>query len=185
MEPPPPLGLLVLGGQSKEEQLSSVETIGFENCTIPPLPETRYGFGSFLTPTEVPKLAVCGGWWMGKPNSTDCLTLNVTSALWERGTIKNGLLGDAVLGVIDVTGHGVYIVHRKNISFLASGSVSWTAGPLMWSSAECGCYLTEDSFVTIHSNTTYNVHATLMQYIDTIDFKTVQYSSIFGHDDAI
>ena len=94
---------------------------------------------------------------MGKPDSTDCLTLNVTSALWERGAIKNRLLGDAVLGVINMTGHGVYIVHRKNISFLAAGSVSWTKGPLMWSSAECGCYLTEDSFVTIHSNTTYNV----------------------------
>ena len=62
-EPPSPPGLLVLGGQTKEGPSSSVETFGFENCTIPPLPESRYGFGSFLTPTEPPQLAVCGGWW--------------------------------------------------------------------------------------------------------------------------
>ena len=60
-EPSSPPGLLVLGGQTKEGPIASVETFGFENCTIPPLPETRYGFGSFLTPTEPPQLAVCGG----------------------------------------------------------------------------------------------------------------------------
>ena len=102
LEPPPPPGLLVMGGQSAERQLTSVETFGFENCTIPPLPETRYGFGSFITPTQKPQLAVCGGWWMGKPNSTDCLTLNVTSGQWERGTVTNGLLGDGVRGVINI-----------------------------------------------------------------------------------
>ena len=52
---------------------------------------------------------------------------------------------------------GVYIVHVTTISFLASDSDSWTAGPLMWSSAECGCYLTKNSFVTIHSTETDNV----------------------------
>merc|ERR1719507_1674841 len=61
---------------------------------------------------------------------------------------------------------GVFIVHNTTISFLASDSDSWTPGPLMWSSAECGCYLTKDSFVTIHSNKTDNVqeYATNEQY---------------------
>ena len=167
MKPPPPPGLLVLGGQSKEGQLASIETFGFENCTIAPLPENRYDFGSFITSTEPKQLAVCGGWWMGKPTSTDCLTLNVKSGQWERGTFTNGLLGDGVRGVIDVEEHGVYIVHNTTISFLPSGSDSWIPGPLLsWSPAECGCYLTKDSFVTIHSNKTDNVqeYATDEQY---------------------
>ena len=94
---------------------------------------------------------------MGKPTSTDCLTLNVTSGQWERGTFTNGLIGDGVRGVINMGEQGVYIVHRTTISFLPPGSDSWTPGPLMMSSAECGCYLTKDSFVTIHTNETDNV----------------------------
>ena len=103
---------------------------------------------------------------MGKPTSSDCLTLNVTSGQWERGTFTNGLHGDGVRGVINMEEHGVYIVHNTAISFLPSGSHSWTAGPLMVSPAECGCYLTKDSFVTIHSNETHNVqeYATDDQY---------------------
>ena len=119
MEPPSPPGLLVLGGKSTKGELTSIETFGFENCTIPPLPETRYGFGSFIFPTQPPQLAVCGGWWMGKPNSTDCLTLNVMSGQWERGTFTNGLLGDGVRGVINLEGEGVFVVHSSGISVLA------------------------------------------------------------------
>ena len=157
MEPTPPPGLLVLGGQSKEGQLSSVETFGFENCTIPPLPETRYSFGSFLTPTEPQQLAVCGGWWMGKPNSTDCLTLNVNSSQWERGKFTNGLLGDGVRGVINLEGQGVFVVHSSGVSILAPGSTSWVAGAAFVTSAECGCKVSRTSFVTIHTNDTHNV----------------------------
>ena len=65
MEPESPPGLFLLGGQSTDGQLASIETFGFDNCSIPPLPETRYGFGSFIVPTEPPQLAVCGGWWTG------------------------------------------------------------------------------------------------------------------------
>ena len=147
----------MLGGQSKEGQLASIETFGLENFTIPPLPETRYGFGSFITPTHLPQLAVCGGWWMGKPNSTDCLTLNVTSAQWERGRFSNGLLGDGVRGVIVMEGQGVFVVHSSSISFLPLGSQSWIAGPLIAASAECGCNVSSTSFVTIHMKDTYNV----------------------------
>ena len=157
LEPAPPPGLLLLGGQSAEGQLTSIETFGFDNCTIPPLPETRYGHGSFITPTQPPQLAVCGGWWMGKPNSTDCLTLNVTSAQWERGTFTNGLLGDAVRGVINMDGQGVFVVHSSGISVLAPGSASWVRGPVFIAPAECGCIVSSTSFVTIHMNDTHNV----------------------------
>ena len=157
MEPPPPPGLLLLGGQSSEGQLTSIETFGFETCTIPPLPETRYGFGSFIVPTYPPQLAVCGGWWMGKPNSSDCLTLNVTSSQWERGTFTNGLLGDGVRGVINMEGQGVFLVHSTGISFLAPGSKTWDAGPAFATSAECGCNISGTSFVTIHMSDTHNV----------------------------
>ena len=129
MEPSPPPGLLLLGGQSTDGQLTSIETFGFENCAIPPLPETRYGFGSFIVPTQKPQLAVCGGWWMGKPISSDCLTLNVTSGQWERGAFTNGLLGDGVRGVIYIEGQGVFVVHSSGILVLPPGSNSWVGGP--------------------------------------------------------
>ena len=137
LEPPP--GLLLIGGQSKEEQFTSIETFGLKNCSIPPLPETRYGFGSFITPTKPPQLAVCGGWWMGKPNSTDCLTLNVTSSQWERGTFTNGLLGDRVRGVINIEDQGVFVIHSTGMSVLPPGSQSWIVGPAFAAPAECGC----------------------------------------------
>ena len=128
---------------------------------IPQLPETRYGLGSFVTPTELEKLAVCGGWWEGKPNSTDCLTLNTTNGQWERGTFTNGLLGEGVRGVIIMEDHGVYVVHSRVTSFLAQGSDTWSAGPVfptsVMSSAECACNLTKSSFVTIHTNEGHNV----------------------------
>ena len=93
---------------------------------------------------------------MGKPNSTDCLTLNVTSGQWERGTFTNGLHGEGVRGVINVEGEGVFVVHSDGISFLAPGSQSWVAGPVFPTSAECGCNVSSTSFVTIHMNDTYN-----------------------------
>ena len=131
---------------------------GFDNCTIPPLPETRYAFGSFIAPTDPPQLAVCGGWWMGKPNSSDCLTLNVTSNQWERGTFANGPLGDGVRGVINLEGEGVFVVHSSGISVLARGSSSWAAGPVFPTSAECACNVSSTSFITIHMNDTNNIN---------------------------
>ena len=158
MEPPPALpGLLLLGGQSTEGQLNSIETFGFENCTIPPLPETRYSCGVFITPTQSPQLAVCGGWWKGKPNSTDCLTLNIETAQWERGSFDNGLLGDGVRGVINMKEQGVFVVHSSGMSFLANSSKTWVAGPLFTTSAECGCKVSNVRFVTIHFSDTHNV----------------------------
>ena len=156
-EPPSPPGLLVLGGQSEQGPFSSIEAFGFENCSIPPLPETRYGFGSFLTPTEPPQLAVCGGWWMGKPNSSDCLTLNVVSGQWERGMFTNGLLEDGVQGVINLDGEGIFVVHSIGISILETESESWFAGPVFGAPAVCGCNISSSSFVTIHMNATNNV----------------------------
>ena len=46
---------------------------------------------------------------MGKPNSSDCLTLNVVSGQWERGMFTNGLLEDGVQGVINLDGEGIFV----------------------------------------------------------------------------
>ena len=94
---------------------------------------------------------------MGKPNSTDCLALNVTSGQWERGTFTNGLLGDGVRGVINMEGEGVIVVHTKRMSFLAPGSHSWVAEPMFPTPAVCGCNVSRTNFVTIHMHDTYNV----------------------------
>ena len=165
-ESPPAPGLLVIGGEyGKGQKLRSIETFGFENCTTPGLPETRYGLGSFVTPTEPKKqqLAVCGGWWEGKPYSTDCLTLNATTGQWERGNFNNGVLGEGVRGVIDMEKQkqGIFIVHSRTISWLQHNNLTWSPGPVyptsLMASAECGCRLTEKSFVTFHSNEGHNV----------------------------
>ena len=103
----------MIGGRDAGLQgLSSVEVIGLENCTVPDLPEWRYNHGSFVT--EWGSLAVCGGWWEGKPLSSDCLVLNRTSQLWERDILSE-VFGNTVLGVIrlDV---GTYLVHPTTSS---------------------------------------------------------------------
>ena len=94
---------------------------------------------------------------MGKPNSSDCLTLNVTSGQWERGTLTNGLPEDDVQGVINLDGEGAIVVHSNGISILATGSESWVAGPIFLEPAVCGCNISSTSFVTIHMSATKNV----------------------------
>ena len=112
---------MLIGGDSKDGPLSSVEPLGFPaNCMIPDLPEKRYGAGSFVAPQLDGQLTVCGGWWDGKPNSTDCLTLNKEEGRWERGHLKGTPGGTgAVKGVISLDGIGVYLVHSSSMSFLA------------------------------------------------------------------
>ena len=71
------LGMFLMGGKDPSlSGLTSTEVVGFKNCTLPDLPEWRYNHGSFVT--ECGSLAVCGGWWQGKPFSPDCLVLNRT-----------------------------------------------------------------------------------------------------------
>lgn len=94
---------------------------------------------------------------MGKPKSTDCLTLNVTSGLWERGTFANGLVGDGVRGMISLEGQGIFAIHSTGLSVLAPGSDTWEAGPMFPTPVECGCNVSSKSFVTIHLDDTHNV----------------------------
>ena len=66
-----PLGVLLIGGlDSNHSRISSVEIIGFDNCSVPDLPEERFGHGSFLTVWG--SLAVCGGWCIKVLNSQKC-----------------------------------------------------------------------------------------------------------------
>ena len=139
-----PLGLLLIGGKgSSYASLSSVEVFGLDNCSVPDLPENRYDHGSFLTGWG--SLAVCGGWWEGKPVSSDCLVLNTTSKQWERGVLGN-LLGDTVLGVITMD-VGTYMVHYSTSSFLPSGEREWIAGPNP-SRVHCATGISTSSFLT-------------------------------------
>ena len=102
-----------------------MEIIGFNNCSVPDLPEWRYNHGSFVT--EWGSLAVCGGWWKGKPFSSDCLVLNRTSELWQRGVLGD-IFGNTVLGVVSMV-IGTYLVHPTASSFLPSGATVWVEGP--------------------------------------------------------
>ena len=145
--PTSPQGVLVLGGKSAADgQLTSSETLGLENCTVPPLPETRYGHAAFLTFFN--QIGVCGGWWQGKPNSSDCLLLNKTSGTWNRGYLGD-LFGDGIRGVVDLKEHGVYLVHPTSTSFLAARSMTWIAGPIPPGTAECATKVSDLNFVSI------------------------------------
>ena len=89
-----PLGLYLIGGKdSNSKSLSSVEVLGFDNCSVPDLPEWRYNHASFVTKWGA--LAVCGGFWDGKPFSSDCLVLNKTSKKWERNVLGD-IFGNTV-----------------------------------------------------------------------------------------
>ena len=143
---PSPPGLLIIGGESVEGPLSSAETFGLENCTVPPLPETRYGHAAFLTSSQ--QLAVCGGWWEGKPRSTDCLVLNKTSGQWERGLLGE-LHGQSVRGVVSTRDGGIYIIHETDTSYLSASSTIWVSGPTLPFSTECSCKISESTFVVV------------------------------------
>ena len=137
--------MMVIGGWGT----SSVEMIGFDNCSVPDLPETRYGHGSFMTSWG--SLAVCGGWWDGKPASSDCLVLNTTTRQWERG-ILGGRLGGHVRGVVTLD-VGTYMVHSLSSSFLPSGKFEWIAGPNPPQSVQCVTGISADSFLIFGGTT--------------------------------
>ena len=157
LEPVAAPGLVVLGGLSQDGPLSSAETFGFEDddCSVPQLPEARYGLAAFKTSSK--ELAVCGGWWEGKPNSTDCLTLNTTKAQWVRGTLKGNLFGEGVRGSATFEEIGTYIFHSTTTSLLPSGSGTWVLGPDTPVEAECGCKLSDSSYAIVGSNSGNNV----------------------------
>ena len=157
IEPLSPPGLLLLGGLASDGPLSSVETFGFEDdeCRIPQLPEPRYGLAAFKTSSN--QLAVCGGWWEGKPDSTDCLTLDMAEAQWVRGTLKGNLFGEGVRGSASFDGVRTYIFHSKATSYLESGSDTWVLGPESPVETECGCRLSDSSYAIIGSNSGNNV----------------------------
>ena len=136
--------------------LSSVETFGFEdNCNIPKLPETRYGFAAFKTFSD--QLAVCGGWWEGKPHSTDCLILDQSKAQWVRGAFKGNLSGGGVRGVASFEDHGIHIIHSWSTSFLGDGYDTWVPGIGNPVEAECACKVSESSYVIVGRNSRENV----------------------------
>ena len=144
-----PLGVLLIGGLD-HIRLSSVEVIGLDNCSVPDLPESRNYHGSFMTGWG--SLAVCGGWWDGRPLSSDCLVLNTTSKEWERGVLGNlpvnyvlGV-GSAVLGVVTMD-VGTYLVHWTTSSFLPSGEREWIAGPNHPDRVECATRISASSFL--------------------------------------
>ena len=126
---------------------NSVEVIGFDNCSVPDLPEWRYNQGSFITGWG--SLAVCGGWWEGKLFSSDCLVLNTTSKQWERGILGN-LIGDVVLGVVSID-IGTYMVHSSTSSFLPSGEQQWIAGPNPPDWVQCATGISSTSFFAFGS----------------------------------
>ena len=148
----------MLGGQSVDGPLSSIEAFGFEDdnkCNIPKLPETRYGFAAFKTFSN--QLAVCGGWWQGKPNSTDCLTLDTSEAQWVRGTFEGKLFGEGVRGVATFEDHGIYISHTWSTSHLTNENYAWAPGPDTPVEVECACRVSKSSFVIVGSNSRNNV----------------------------
>ena len=143
--------MVVIGGREGGfygDTTSSVEMIGFDNCSVPDLPETRYHHGGFVTSWG--SLAVCGGYWSGKPASSDCLVLNTTSRQWERGVL-GGLLGDAVVGVVTLD-VGTYMVHATTSSFLPSGEREWIPGPNSTHSVHCVSGISDESFLVLSGN---------------------------------
>ena len=137
-----------MGGQSEAGPLSRVESFGFEDdCEIPNLPEARYGFAAFKTFSN--QLAVCGGWWEGKLNTTDCLLLDTEKGQWVRGAFEGNLHGEAVRGVASFEDHGIYVSHSRRTSQIEHKSTTWTLGPEPPVEVECACKVSISSFVVV------------------------------------
>ena len=135
--------VLVTGGEST----TSSEILGAENenCLVPKLPELRVGHTTFVLNSG--QVATCGGWWEGKPTSSDCLLLNTTSRQWERGML-GGLKGDTVVGTI-TNQFGVFAFHRTTSSFLAKDTFDWIAGPKPPITVQCSIGLPDQTILTI------------------------------------
>ena len=145
-----PIGVILIGGMdSNYRDISNVEVLGLENCSVPELPEWRYNHGSFITWWGA--LAVCGGQYNSRPTSSDCLVLNTTTKQWEHGVLNN-LLGSKVVGVASI-GVGTYIVHTATISFLPTDELRWIAGPSPPDFVECAAKVSEESFFIFTTNT--------------------------------
>ena len=153
-----------MGGQDEwQEPLNSVEALGLD-CEIPPLPEKRQSFGTFLTPFNPVQLAVCGGTslanaqHLGGFDRADCVTLNVKTSQWEQDKFQNRLPIDwPIQGVIKMEGQGVFVVHQYSISVLQQGSKRWVSGPSFQTEAVCSCIISSTKFVTIHWSDENNV----------------------------
>ena len=121
------IGILLTGGMSSGSLVSSTEFLGAESCYVPPLPEPRYGHGTFLTQSG--EVAVCGG----AATSTTAASNDITSGclvldtVWRGGVLSNSPQG-WVNGVIDAS-IGTYMVHSVSTSFLKKGSKQWVTGP--------------------------------------------------------
>ena len=151
------MGILLIGGKSYQA-FSSVEVLGFDNCSVPDLPEWRYNHGSFLT--EWGALAVCGGFWEGKPlSSSDCLVLNSALKQWERG-ILGDVLGGTVLGVVSLNA-GTYMIHPFTSSFLPSGEHEWIAGPAPQEEVQCATGISSTSFLFISNRSVHEFDSSL------------------------
>ena len=135
--------VLVTGGRST----TSSEILGAENenCLVPKLPELRVGHTTFVLNSG--QVATCGGWWEGKPTSSDCLLLNTTSKQWERGML-GGLKGNTVVGTI-TNQFGVFAFHRTTSSFLAKDSIEWIDGPKPPTTIECSTGIPDGTILTI------------------------------------
>ena len=148
---------MLIGGENEAGPLSSVETLGFAaDCMVPHLPEKRYGAGSFITPESETdgKLAVCGGWWDGKPSSTDCLTLNKEKGRWERGHLKGVQDGvGGVKSVVSMENDGVYLVHSASMSFMAENTKEWVEKEVPIADIQCATSIGEFSFLIFGGRT--------------------------------
>ena len=148
---------MLIGGENEAGPLSSVETLGFAaDCMVPHLPEKRYGAGSFITPESETdgKLAVCGGWWDGKPSSTDCLTLNKEKGRWERGHLKGVQDGvGGVKSVVSMDNFGVYLVHSASMSFMAENTKEWVEKEVPIADIQCATSIGEFSFLIFGGRT--------------------------------
>ena len=139
-----PQGFVLMGGLDPTyRKLSSPEVFGLDDCLVPDLPEVRFDHGSFTTDSG--SIAVCGGWWSGKPWSSDCLILNTTSKQWERGLLGE-VLEPVVIGVVSLDA-GTLMMHKRTSSFLARGSQEWIAGPSTTEEVQCVAGISPSSFL--------------------------------------
>lgn len=159
--------LLLTGGIGSKGQHSSVEVYpSTTDCTVPPLPSTRYGHQTFVTLDPTPIVATCGG-YIPHTMESSCLVLDLINQRWDAGIMKNltmprayGAVAQLNIGVFFLGGNGAGITSSD---FLPAGTLQWQQGPPLPESMVqlCAVPITPTSFLTIFNGKIHEFDAAI------------------------
>ena len=130
--------VVITGGYNYQQTWGSTNITRTEifprviGCSLPPLPEGRYGHLTFLSTDLRPKVVACGGI---PRKTTSCLALDVENHRWDENVIGPLPQWRALGAAVTVENVGTYLIGgyssdmASTTDFLAKETTEWVAGP--------------------------------------------------------